>query len=323
MKESILETARRALGAKCLQEQEGVLATWRENQKAVREAAKRYKDPNESSKVLVIQGSDRNEATCPGEKPKSMRLAEHATKVLSRAGMKPHLLDLSRMTSEKDRMIWPCKGCFSTSAALCHWPCTCYPMPGLGQDPDWMHEEIYARLVESHGLMVISPVYWYSPPSVLKLMLDRMVCMDGANPDPKTTMNEAGNSVKDVKKARTLERGPRAGGESIWKYKRGKILAGRIYSLYVHGDADGADLAEASISKTLEWYGCIPAGPYARESGYVGYYKPYANNQSELDKAEEVWHTIERQAKALASAVKKARESGMPVPAMPPDSEMK
>ncbi len=323
MKDSILETTRQALGARRLQEQEDVLGTWRGNRKLVDEAAKRYKDPKETTKVLVIQGSDRNEATCPGEKPKSMRLAEHAVKVLKRQGVTPHLLDLSRMTSEKDLMIWPCKGCFSTSAALCHWPCTCYPMPALNQDPDWMHTEIYSRLVESHALMVIGPVYWYAPPSVLKLMLDRMVCMDGANPDPKTTMADDGSHVKDTKKARTLERGPRAGGESIWKYKRGKIMAGRIYSLYVHGDADGTDLVEASISKTLEWYGCIPAGPYAKESGYVGYYKPYANNQQELDKAEEVWSTIERQAKTLAVSVKKARKLGMPVPAMPPDSEMK
>jgi len=323
VKDSILETTKRALGARRLQEQEDVLATWRGNRKSVDEAAKRYKDPGESTKVLVIQGSDRNKATCPGEAPKSLRLAEHAVKVLKRQGVEPHLLDLSRMTSEKDRMIWPCKGCFSTSAALCHYPCSCYPFAPLNQDPDWMNDEIYSRLVESHALMVICPVYWYAPPSVLKLMLDRMVCMDGANPDPKSTMADDGSHVKDTKKARTLERGPRAGGESIWKYKRGKIMAGRIYSLYVHGDADGADLAEASISKTLEWYGCIPAGPYAKESGYVGYYKPYANNQQELDKAEEVWHTIERQAKAVAVAVKKAREAGMPVPAMPPDSEMK
>ena len=58
-------------------------------------------------------------------------------------------------------------------------------------------------------------------------------------------------------------------------------------------------------------------------AGYVGYYKPYANSQQELDKAEEVWHTIKRQARTLAASVKKARESGMPLPAMPPNSEMK
>lgn len=100
-------------------------------------------------------------------------------------------------------------------------------------------------------------------------------------------------------------------------------MAGRIYSLYVHGDTDGADLVEASISKTLEWFGYILAGPYARESSYIGYYKPYADSHRHLDKAEEAWNSVERQAKTLAASVKKARELGMPLPAMPPDSEMK
>ena len=36
-------------------------------------------------------------------------------------------LDLSRLTAEYGRVIYPCKACVSTAMPLCHWPCSCYP----------------------------------------------------------------------------------------------------------------------------------------------------------------------------------------------------
>ena len=47
--------------------------------------------------------------------------------------------------------------------------------------------ELYPRWVAAHGVMIVTPVYWYQAPSVLKLMIDRLVCADGGNPDPTTT----------------------------------------------------------------------------------------------------------------------------------------
>ena len=46
----------------------------------------------------------------------------------------------SRLAAEYGRNIHPCKACFSTAAALCHWPCSCYPNHSLGQTQDWMNE---------------------------------------------------------------------------------------------------------------------------------------------------------------------------------------
>ena len=56
----------------------------------------------------------------------------------------------------------------------------------MGQVSDWMNE-LYPRWVAAHGVIIVSPVYWYQAPSVLKLMIDRLVCADGGNPDPTTT----------------------------------------------------------------------------------------------------------------------------------------
>src|SRR5262245_2201043 len=69
-------------------------------------------------------------------------------------------LDLSRTTSEYGRTIHPCKACASTSMALCHWPCSCYPNYSLGQVHDWMND-IYPLWVAAHGIMIIAPVNWY------------------------------------------------------------------------------------------------------------------------------------------------------------------
>jgi multimeric flavodoxin WrbA len=46
--------------------------------------------------------------------------------------------------------------------------------------------EIYERWVSAHAVILLAPTYWYQSPSPLKLMIDRMVCADGGNPDPTT-----------------------------------------------------------------------------------------------------------------------------------------
>jgi len=95
----------------------------------------------------------------------------------------------------------------------------------LGQVNDWMNE-IYPLWVRAHGIMIVCPVNWYQAPSSLKLMINRLVCADGGNPDPSSTHG------KDAARAKTLEL-------QGWPYPR--HLAGRVFSVIVHGDADGAN----------------------------------------------------------------------------------
>jgi multimeric flavodoxin WrbA len=101
-------------------------------------------------------------------------LAELAREVVAAEGALVSVLDLSRIASEYGRHIHPCKACFSTSPALCHWPCSCYPNYSLGQTQDWMNE-IYPMWVAAHGIMIVTPVNWYQVSSPLKLMMDRLV----------------------------------------------------------------------------------------------------------------------------------------------------
>ena len=123
--------------------------------------------------ILLVNCSSRSEHTCPGEMSKSYRLSEIAREVFAAApDVAVELLDLSRLASEYGRHIHSCKACFSTAAALCHWPCSCYPNYSLGQTHDWMNE-IYPMWVAAHGIMIITPVNWYQVSSPLKLMMDR------------------------------------------------------------------------------------------------------------------------------------------------------
>jgi hypothetical protein len=132
--------------------------------KAKVDAAQRQYDSTPVRRVLLISGSPRSEHTCPGEMSKSYRLVEIAREVFNQSDeVDAEVLELGRLTSEYGRKIHPCKACFSTSPALCHWPCSCYPNYSLGQTQDWMND-IYPMWVAAHGVMIVTPVncigYW-------------------------------------------------------------------------------------------------------------------------------------------------------------------
>lgn len=241
------------------------------------------------SRVLVISGSARNEHSCPGEISKTMRLAIEACDELRAASCHVDLLDLSRTTSEYGCTIHPCKGCASTAMPLCHWPCSCYPNHGLGQSPDWMNE-IYPRWVAAHGIAIITPVYWYQAPSPLKLMMDRMVCADGGNPDPTSTHG------KDPATAKALEL---AG----WNYPR--HLAGRVFAVIVHGDTEGAETLRRNLHDWLTDMRLESAG--CDLDRYIGYYQPYATSHDEFDRCPELVRETRNAMRQLATRVERSR----------------
>lgn len=239
---------------------------WLEARERIQEAEARYRTATRD-RVLVICASPRTDQTCPGEMSKTFRLAQIAREELTKGGVDVDFLDLSRLTAEYGRVIYPCKACVSTAMPLCHWPCSCYPNRAIGQVNDWMND-LYPRWVEAHGVLIVSPVHWYQAPAALKLMMDRLVCADGGNPDPTTTCG------KDAKKAKALEL---AG----WPYPR--HLAGRSFSLVVHGDAAGVESLTSALAGWLTDMHLISAGPAGVVGRYVGYYEPYATSHDELD----------------------------------------
>jgi multimeric flavodoxin WrbA len=265
---------------------------WLEARRAIRAAQREHRSRRGPSRVLLINGSMRSDQTCPGEMSKSYRLAQIAQRALAREPrFEVDFLDLSRLTSEYGRVIHPCKACVSTAMPLCHWPCSCYPNHALGQTQDWMNE-IYPRWVAAHGVMIVAPVNWYQVPAGLKAMIDRLVCADGGNPDPTST------GGKDPQRAKAIEL---AG----WDYP--KHLAGRAFSVVVHGDAAGVEQLGTMLRDWLTDLELIPAGPSPGIARYIGYYGAYATSHDDLDRDRAVQAEVRNAALALAETVRQIR----------------
>jgi multimeric flavodoxin WrbA len=261
---------------------------WYATRQAIREAQAQHDAPNGPRRVLLVSAAARSNQTCPGESPKTYRLAELARQVFQEAeDIACDFLDLSLLTAEYGRQILPCKSCVATAMPLCHWPCSCYPNHAMGQVNDWMNE-LYPRWVAAHGIMIVTPVYWHSPPSTLKLMMDRLVCADGGNPDLSSTHG------KGVEEAKALEL-------EGWPYPR--HLAGRLFSLVVHGDAAGAENVRRVLHDWLTDMQLDAAGPASAIDRYIGYMEPYATSHEALDHDEAVQEETRNVARALVDAI--------------------
>lgn len=275
-----------------------VSVQWLDTRKRLKAAQKLWSDSSTPSRVLLVCGSARNDGTCPGEISKTWRLTETARLAIERAGLQADVLDLSMVTSEYGRNIYPCKGCASSAMPLCHWPCSCYPNHALDQAGDWM-AEIYERWVAAHAVIILAPTYWYQSPSPLKLMIDRMVSADGGNPDPTTTHG------KHVAEAKRIE-------QQGWDYP--KHLAGRVFGVVVHGDVAGVESHRRNLTDWLEWMGLIDAGAQAKLDRYIGYYEPYYSSHDALDEDEGVQEEVRNVARSVVHAVQELRAGRLSQP---------
>jgi multimeric flavodoxin WrbA len=147
--------------------------------------------------------------------------------------------------------------------------------------------------------MIVCPVNWYGAPSSLKLMIDRLVCADGGNPDPTSTHG------KDPARAKRIEL---AG----WPYPR--HLAGRVFSVLVHGDAAGATEVRNQLSDWLTDMGLIAAGHLPQLERYIGYMEPYATSHDALDRDHGVQEEVRNAARALIEAIKLMRSGALQRP---------
>lgn len=129
-------------------------------------------------------------------------------------------------------LIRSCNACVSTSMALCVWPCNCY-RPNDKTEPDLMWNlDLYSRLDLADAWAFIAPLNWYAPTSNLKLMFDRLVCMNGGNPLEETIQH------KNPELAMKLEKSPQ------WEELSQNHLEGRTAAFLCYGDAGGNEIGE-------------------------------------------------------------------------------
>lgn len=114
--------------------------------------------------------------------------------------------------------------------ALCVWPCNCYEAQNA-DEPDLLWDlDLYARFDLADAWAFIGPVNWYAPSSNLKLLFDRLVCMNGGNPREDLIAH------KDPEKAMALERSPE------WSSLSQNHLEGRTAAFFCYGDRGGNEL---------------------------------------------------------------------------------
>ncbi len=188
-------------------------------------------------RVLIISGSNRRQYNCPGVDSKSRML------MLKMAAHLPEEweIDYEDLGNVYGRpRIASCNACVSTAMALCVWPCNCYEK-GSTTEPDLMWNlDLYARLDMADAWAIIGPVNWYGPSSNLKLLFDRLVCMNGGNPDESTIDH------KDPEKAMALEH------TEEWKAMSVNHLEGRTAGFYCYGDGGGEELDATGRPKILQ-----------------------------------------------------------------------
>jgi multimeric flavodoxin WrbA len=271
---------------------------WLEASERIHKAQAEWGNPATPSRVLLVNGSPRNDGTCPGEMSKTHRLLQFAREVLEDQQIHTDVLDLSMLTSEYGRKIHPCKGCVATAMPLCHWPCSCYPNHSLRQTGDWMNE-IFERWVAAHGVILFTPTHWYQATSALKLMIDRLVCADGGNPDPTSTHGKKPEEAKELEL-------------KGWNYP--KHLKGRAYGVVVHGDVAGVESLRRNLCDWLDWMGLVDAGAVARLDRYVGYFEPYATSHQALDRDHGLHEEVRNVARAVARTVEQLRTGQLKPP---------
>ena len=187
-------------------------------------------------RVLILAGSNRRQYNCPGVDGKARTLALRMLRRLP-PEWTGDFEDLGNVYGRA--RIQSCNACVSTSMALCVWPCNCYE-PGNKDEPDLMWDlDLYARLDQADAWAIIGPVNWYGPSSNLKLMFDRLVCMNGGNPREDLIEH------KNPERAMALERSPE------WAALSHNHLEGRTAGFFCYGDGGGEELDETGRPKAL------------------------------------------------------------------------
>lgn len=198
-----------------------------------------YVENKNKKNIVLIIGSARSPDCCPNEKSKTHKIAEKIQKEFDKK-VKFEVVDLSVKCDGIN--VLPCKGCVSTSAFHCHWPCDCY---GKKSEPkDLMHEQdVYKKLEECDAFFVVTPINWSATSSVVKSFFDRLVC---ANLTITTDQAKKllGEDVKDSTKTRKIEKSCDYG--DLLK----NHLEGKYAGFFAHGNDGGADYAQFVKSKT-------------------------------------------------------------------------
>uniref|UniRef100_A0A7V4JQK9 Flavodoxin family protein n=1 Tax=Thermodesulfobacterium geofontis TaxID=1295609 RepID=A0A7V4JQK9_9BACT len=106
-------------------------------------------------KILGILGS-------PHKDGGSAQLLLAALKAAEREEAKTEIV------SVYDGEINPCMGCINNEEPVCKFPCIF----------DDFGKSILEKMNQAEGLIFSTPIYWFAPSGLLKILIDRMACLE-------------------------------------------------------------------------------------------------------------------------------------------------
>jgi multimeric flavodoxin WrbA len=200
---------------------------------------------DQKPKILVFQGSPRDVDTCPNMDSKSHSIVDYMVSKWS-PFIDFQVIDLS-VNPNKRPTIQPCKGCVSTAGGYhCHFKCSCF-VKGSKKQPDLLKDlDVYDKLEECDAFLIVSPIHWYSLTSQIKLLFDRLVCINQT-----LTVEDAENLMGEgnIKNSEITGKFSKSG-----KYD-GMLrnhLEGKVAAFYVHGDDGANDYSGKEMPKSYD-----------------------------------------------------------------------
>jgi multimeric flavodoxin WrbA len=225
-------------------------------------------------KVLVFQGSPRDAETCPNMNSKTHKIVEYMVSKWS-PFIDFQVIDLS-VNPTKRPTIQPCKGCVSTAGGYhCNFPCSCF-VKGSQKQPDLLKElDVYQKLQECDAFVVVSPIHWHALTSQVKLLFDRLVCVNQTLTvdDAKKLMGEG--NIKNSEITGKLSKSGKY-NDMLRNHIEGKVAA-----FYVHGDDGANDYSGKELPESYDvlddGFGGNPKStvmPYVMQLKYSGVFVP-------------------------------------------------
>lgn len=138
------------------------------NIKACQKAVNEYEQPlsNRPLRILAVHGSSRSVWGGANETSNSMLFLQKSLEVVE--GMKDVEVTEIKLG---EKIINPCNNCVSTTSGMCGFPCDCWPYDDM--------QTIYPELLRSDVLLCSTGVNQATMSSRMKLMVDRMISLDG------------------------------------------------------------------------------------------------------------------------------------------------
>ena len=142
----------------------------RDNIEAIKAAQQWRERKNRPISIVVFHGSGRHpKISCANEMSNSQMLLERGLELALGQWEGPVEVDRHIL---REYILDPCNGCYSSAHSLCHFPCSCFPA-------DDISTKIYPSIVKADILLFSTPINQSMVSSRIKLVLDRLISIDG------------------------------------------------------------------------------------------------------------------------------------------------